>query len=225
MCFASLPPGRLRVAIYDSCTLNQHLSWSTIFHHSSDILSVHLFSPEGLFGSPHRSLRVTSVYLLHTNHPPYHSILPERIFSFLSYPHLVLGDFNLHHRLADPCPSLSEWEFTISTGYFDTAFDVPYHLLNTPGVYPRFLFDTSSRPSVLDMAFANTALPPLVSSRDTPLPSTGSDHVPCVITLRPPAIMPPPPTPHWAHLDLEAVGKALEAFTSYLAQQGPRPIP
>ena len=153
---------------------------------------VDVLSPEGLFGSPHHSLRVTSVYLLRSNRPPYHSILPERVFSFLSHPHLVLGNFNLHHPLEDPCRSLSEREFIISTRYFDAVFDVPYHLLNTPGVYTRFLFDTISRPSVLDLAFTNNALSPLVSSWDTPLPSTGSDHVPSVITLKPPAIMLPP---------------------------------
>jgi len=192
MSFAPPPPGRPRVAIYVSRTLNQHLSCSTVFHDSSEMLSVDVFSPEGLFGTPHLSLRVTSVYLLRTNRPPYCSITPELVFSFLAYPHLVLGDFNLHHPLADPCRSLSEWEFTISTRYFDAAFDVPFHLLNTPGVYTRFPFDTVSRPSVLDLAFANTALALQVSSWDSPLPSTGSDHVPCVITLKPPAIMLPP---------------------------------
>jgi len=164
MSFAPPPPGRPRVAIYVSRTLNQHLSCSSVFQESSDILSVDVFSPEGLFGSPHRSLRVTSVYLLRTNSPPYRSILPERLFSFLSYTHLVLGDFNLHHQLADPCRSLSEVEFTITTRYFDAAFQVPYHLLNTPGVYTRFPFDTSSQPSFLDLAFANTALSSFVSS-------------------------------------------------------------
>jgi len=221
--FAPPPPGRPRVAIYVSRTLNQHLSCSTVFHDSSEMLSVDVFSPEGLFGSPNHSLRVTSVYLLHTSRPPYRSILPERIFSFLSYPHLVLGDFNLHHPLADPCHSLSEREFIISTRYFDAAFDVPYHFLNTPGVYTRFPFDTISRLSVLDLAFANTALSPLVSSWDTPLPSTGSDHVPCVITLKPPAIMLPPPTPHWALLDLDGVGKALDTFTTLPCPEKPTP--
>jgi len=211
--FAPPPPGRPRVAIYVSHALNQDLSCSTVFYDSSEMLSVDVFSPEALFGSPHRSLRVTSVYLLRTNPPAYRSILPQQVFSFFSYPHLVLGDFNLHHPLADPCRSLSEREFTISTGYFDAAFDVPYHLLNTPGVYTRFPFDAITRPSVLDLAFANTSLSPLVSSWDTPLPSTGSDHIPCVITLRPPAVMLAPPTPHWALLDLDAVGKALDSFT------------
>jgi len=217
------PPSRPWVAIYVSRTLNQHVSCSTVFYDSSEMLSVVAFSLEGLLGSSHRFLRVTSVYLLDTNHPPYHSIPPERLFSFLSYPHLVLGDFNLHHPLADPCRSLSEREFTISARYLDVAFDVPYYLLNTPGVYTRFPFDTISRPSVLDLAFANTTLFPLVSSWDTPLPSTSSDHVPCVITLKPPAIMLPPVTPHWALLDLDAVGEALNAFTTLPCPARPTP--
>jgi len=162
--FAPPPPGRPRVAIYVSRALDQHLSCSTIFHDSSEMLLVDVFSPEGLFGSPYGSLRGTSVYLLRTNRPPYRSIFPERIFSSSSFPHLALGDFNLHHPLADPCRSLSEREFIMATHYFDAAFDVPHHLLNTPGVYTRFPFDTVSRPSVLDLAFANTALSPLVSS-------------------------------------------------------------
>jgi len=203
--------------------LNQHLSCSTVFYNSPEMLSVHVFSPEGLFGSPHRFLRVTSVYLLRTNRPPYRSILPERVFSFHSHPHLVLGDFNLHHPLGDPCHSLSEREFIIFTRYFDAAFDVLYHLLNTPRVYSRFPFDTILRPSVLDLAFANTALSPILSSWDTPLPSTGSDHVPCMITLKPPVIMLPPPTPHWALLDLGAVGKALESFTTLPCPPKPTP--
>jgi len=223
MSFAPPPPGRPQVAIYVSRTLNQHLSCSTVFHESSEMLSVDVFSPEGLFGSPHRSIRVISVYLLRTNRPPYRSILPERMFSCHPYPHMVLGDFNLYHPLTDPCCALSEREFTISTRYFDAAFDIPYHLLNTPGVYTRFPFDSISRPSVLDLAFTNTALSPFVSSWDTPLLSTGSDHVPYMITLKPPVIMRLPSTPHWALLDLDAVGKALDAFTTQACP--PRPIP
>jgi len=221
--FVPPPPGCPGVAIYVSRALNQHLSCSTVFYDSAEMLSVDVVSPAGLFAFPHCSIRVTSVYLLRTNRPPYRSIPPDRVFPFLSYPHQVLADFNLHHPLADPCRSLSDREFIISTPYFDAAFDVPYHLLNTPGVYTLFPFDTMSRPSVLDLAFANISLSPLVSSWDTPLPSTGSDHVPCVITLKPPAIMQPPPTPHWALLDLEAVGKALDTFTTLPCPVRPMP--
>jgi len=223
MSIAPPPPGRPRVAIYVSRTLNQHQSCSTVFHESSAMISVDVFSLEGLFGSPHHSLRVTLVYLLRTNSPPYRSVPPERIFSFLSYPHMVLGNFNLHHPLPDPGRSLSEREFIISTRYFDAAFDVPYPLLNSPGVYTRFPFDTTPRPSVLDLAFANTALSSLVSSWDTPLPSTGSDHVPCMVTLRPPAVMLPPPTAHWALHDLYTVGKVLDTFSTLPCPARPTP--
>jgi len=161
---------------------------------------------------PYRSLRVISVYLLTTNCPPYGSIPPEDVFPLL-YPHLITGDFNLHYLMADPLRSLSHREYTLSAQYLDTAFDAPYHLLNTLGVYTRFLFDTISRLSVLDLTLANSSLSPFVSSWDTPIPSTGSDHVPIVITLQPPAIMPPPPTPHWALLDWSLVKGAMIDFS------------
>jgi len=65
--FAPPPPDRPHVAIYVSRVLNQHLSCSTVFHNSSEMVSVEILYAEGLFGSLHRWLRVTSVYLLHTN--------------------------------------------------------------------------------------------------------------------------------------------------------------
>jgi len=141
LCFAPRPPGRPRVAIYVPRMLDRHLSFSNVFQDYSGMLSMDILSPEGLFGFPHRSLRVTSVYLLRTNRPPYGSIPPERLLAFLSYPHLVLGDFNIHHPLADTCRSLSESAFTISARYLDLTFDVLYHLLNTYGVYTWFPFD------------------------------------------------------------------------------------
>jgi len=184
---------------------------------------VDVLSPEVLFRFPHCSLRVTSVYLLHTQRPPYRSIPRECFFCFLSYPHLVLGDFNLHYPLADPCRSLSETEFTLCARYLDVAFDVRYNLLNTPGGYTHFLFDTISRPSVLDLAFANTALSPHLSLWDTPLPSTGLDNIRRVIILKLSAIMLPPPTAHLALLDLHAVGVALNVFTPLPCAARPTP--
>jgi len=128
------------------------------------MVSVDVFSPEGLFSSSYRSLRVTSIYLLYTNRPPYRSITPDRMFTTLPSPHLIIGDFNFHHPLADPLRALSDTEFTLSACYLDVSFDAPYHLLNTPGVYTRFPFDFISRPSVLNLAFANNTLSPFVSS-------------------------------------------------------------
>ena len=90
--------------------------------------------------------------------------------------------------------------------YLDAAFDIPYHLLNTPGVYTRFPFDTISRLSLLDPAFPNTSLSPFVSSWDKPLPFNGSYHVPCVVTLPPPAIIPP----HSHRTQPSSTGKRLD---------------
>jgi len=77
------------------------------------MLSVEAFFLAGLFRSSHCSLRVTSVYLLHTNHPPYSSFTSDRVFTPLPYPHLIVGDFNLHHPLADPLRTRSDREYTL----------------------------------------------------------------------------------------------------------------
>jgi len=131
MSFAPPTPGRPRVAIYVSRTLNHHLSYSTVFHDFSEMLSEDVLSPEGLFPSPHRSLRVTSVYLLRKNRPPSLSIPPERVFSFLSCPPLVLGDLTstiLWQTPAGPCPKgnlqfLHATMMALSTSH--TTFSTP----------------------------------------------------------------------------------------------------
>jgi len=55
--------------------------------------------------------------------------------------------------------------------------------LNCPGVYPRFPPSGKACPSLIDLAFANPLLLPLVKGWDTSLPSTGLDHVPITIIL------------------------------------------
>ena len=74
-------------------------------------------------------------------------------------------------------------------------------LLNQPGVYTYFPFTHSSRPSVLDLAFSNSMLAPAFNRWDTPLPSTGSDHVPVVISLCSPRFHTADPYPNWAKTD------------------------
>jgi len=183
------------VAIYISCSLNTQVAISPVLHGSSEMISIDVFSHEGLFRSPHRTLRMTLVYLLHSNHPPYGSIHPDSIFSPRPYLPLIVGDLNIHHPLADPVWSISDREYILVAAYFDAAFDKPYHLLNTPGVFTHFPFDTISRPSVLAMFFANSHLSPFISSWNTPLPSTASDYVPIVVILQALAIILPPLTP------------------------------
>jgi len=165
------------------------------------MISLDVHSPEGLFRSLHRTLRITSLYLWHTNRPPYRSVSPDRVCSPPPHLHLILDDLNMHHPLADPLRSLTDKVYSLSATYFDAAFDALNHLLNTPGIYSHFPFDTICRPSVLDLAFANSPPSPFIYCWDTPLPSTGSDQVSIIVTLQPPAIMLPPPTSTWALID------------------------
>ena len=74
-------------------------------------------------------------------------------------------------------------ERSISFPYFPRAMDLGFSLLNTPGVYTRFPLGGEARPSVIDLAFASSALLPFFITWDTPLPSTGSDHIPISLTF------------------------------------------
>jgi len=206
-------PSRPLVAIYISHAQNTHLSCTTVFHDSLEMLSVDIFSLESLFGFCHRCLRITSVYLLHTHHPLYPSLPHYPVFSPPLLPHLVLQDFNHQYPLADPFCSLRDKEYKLSTVYFDVTFAASYNLLNTPGVYTLFAFDTISRQSVPDLIFANFPLCHFVSSGDTPLPSKGSDQVSMVVILQLPEIMLPPPTPCCVLLAWPSIREAIVDFS------------
>lgn len=89
----------------------------------------------------------------------------------------------------------------MSHPYFSLASDRDFSLLNQPAVLTYFLFTHSSRPSVLDLAFANSHLFPAFCRWDTPLPSTGSDQVAIVISFCSPRFRHPDPSPNWAKPD------------------------
>jgi len=69
-----------------------------------------------------------------------------------------------------------------------------------------------ARPSVIDLAFANPHLLPLVKSWDASLPSTGSDHIPITITLAAPSLSQKPPRPRWADTDWETLDPIIKGF-------------
>jgi len=69
-----------------------------------------------------------------------------------------------------------------------------------------------ARPSVIDLAFANPHLLPLVKSWDASLPSTGSDHIPITITLAAPSLSQKPPRPRSADTDWETVDPIIKGF-------------
>ena len=80
---------------------------------------------------------------------------------------------NIHNTLSDPLRDFSPNVIAVSASYFERAADMGFSLLNTPGVYTRFLFVAWNRPAVLDLAFANSELAPFFTLWSTHLPSTG----------------------------------------------------
>ena len=121
--FAPPPLGRPPVAIHIFCSLNLHCAVSTVFHDSADMISLDVHSPEGLVGSLQRTLRITSVYLHHIDHPPYRSISPERVFSPPPHLYLIRGNFNRHQLLAVSPRSLTDKEYSLSAADIHRAFD------------------------------------------------------------------------------------------------------
>jgi len=77
-----------------------------------------------------------------------------------------------------------------------------FTLLNTPGIYTRFPFTGTHRPSAIDLAFTNPHMLPTFRSWDASiLPSTGSDHAPILISLGPPSPHNDKPRPRWQETD------------------------
>ena len=187
-----------RVAFY----VHPHLIASTsilpVSSSLTDLFSLDIFPPSGFFDFSFSRFRITNAYSTHQRSPPYRTLFLQESFPCLFFPLLVLGDLNIHHPSSDPLRTLDPTELSVSHPYFSLASERNFSLLNQPGVFTYFPFTHSSRPSVLDMAFANSHLSPAFSRWDTPLPSTGSDHVPILISFCSPRFRPPDPSPNWA---------------------------
>ena len=130
-----------------------------------------------------------------------------------SFPTLVVGDFNIHHPLPDPLRSHSPEELPTSFPYFSRFSELGFGLVNQPGVYTHFTLGGSGRPSVLDLSIASPSLLPFCQTWDTPLRSTGSDHVPVHIILSHPFTSPLPPSPNWSLTDWPALVPLVKDFT------------
>ena len=105
-------------------------------------------------------------------------------------------------RVQDHLGPRSDISLMQSAPYFGRATDLGLTLLNTPGVYTRFPFSDTHRPSTINLAFANPHMFSAFRSWDaSSLPSTGSDHAPIAITLRPPTPHNNTPRPRWQEPD------------------------
>ena len=194
------PGAKPRVAFYVSSYLLAQAIIFPCFFDRLDIAALDIFGTD-LFGQSLSSFRIVNLYNLWTKKSTLMSVSPLVAFPASSYPTLVVGDFNIHHPLPDPLRSHSSEELAVSFPYLSKSSELGYGLLNMPGVYTRFPLGGHGRPSVLDLSFASPALLPFFRSWDTPLPSTGSDHVPVQIVLAHPIHSPPPPSPNWALTD------------------------
>jgi len=189
-----------------------------------DVLSLDISSDEPLFGTAFHSFRVITAYSTNTVDHRVHSILPEVLFPDLGFPLLVLGDLNIHNPLSDPLRHFSHREISCSTPYFEKAAESGFALLNPTGEYTRFPLSGNARPSVIDLAFANPSLLPLVKSWEASLPSTGSDHVPITITLAAPSPNQKPPRPRWVDTDWETLDPIIKGFRVPAVPPCPTPL-
>jgi len=189
-----------------------------------DVLSIDISSSEPLFGTDFHSFRIINAYSTNTFDHRVHSVSPDVLFPDLGFPLLVLGDLNIHNPLSDPLRHFSHREITSSTPYFEKAAESGFALLNPPGEYTRFPLVGTARPSVIDLAFANPPLLPLVKSWEASLPSTGSDHIPITITLAAPSPNQKPPRPRWADTDWETLDPIIKGFKVPAAPPCPTPL-
>src|SRR5437899_5312432 len=196
---------RPRVATYVHQDLLQSASVLPCLFDRLDQMAIDIHSQQGLFGSKHKIFRLYNSYSVNGTSCSSRTLPPQDIFPAHSFPTVTMGDFNLHHPLPDPLRELSSQDISVSAPDFERAADLGYSLLNVPGIFTRFPFDSSSRPGVLDISFANPSAAPFFHSWETSLPSTGSDHVPITILLSAPLLRPPPPTPNWDKTDWNAL--------------------
>ena len=174
-----------------------------------------------LFGKSFSHFRILNLYNLWTKRTSQMTVSLLVAFPETSFPTLVVGDFNIHHPLPDPLRSHSAEELATSFPYFSRSSELGFGLLTQPGVYTHFPLGDFGRLAVLDPSFAFPLLLPFCRTWDTPLPSTGSDHVPVQIILSHRFTSPPSPSPNWSLTDWLALVPLLKDFIVPL----PPPLP
>ena len=89
-----------------------------------DLMSIDHFAPGGFFEFSFTRRRINNAYNLFSHHAPFRTLSPSDPFEDLPFPTLVLGDFKLHHPLADPVCSYDPREVRLSHPYFDLASEL-----------------------------------------------------------------------------------------------------
>ena len=173
-----------------------------------------IFTPEGCFDFSASKFRIGNVYSCSLAQPPTHTVSPATALANHDFPYLAAGDFNINNPVSDPLHVISSTEERTSVPYCDQATDLRYTLLNTLGVFTCYPLAGKQRLSVIDLAFANPHMFPAFLGWDaTSLPSTGSDHVPIVITLASPSQTGSMPRTKWDETDWLSLTAPLYSFT------------
>jgi len=158
------PIARHRVACYVSQKVLQCFAILPCFPlETEDFMALDVFTQRGCFSSSFPRFRIGNWYARLLPPAP-HSVSPEWSILDVDYPYLVAGDFNIHNSATDPSRLLSSGEESESAPYFDQATDIGFTLHNTPGIYTRFPFTGTHRPSAIYMAFANRYIFPAFHS-------------------------------------------------------------
>jgi len=218
------PPVRKpRVAAYVHMSFLSNYTVLPRFKGVDDVLALDLSSNEPLFATAFHSFRVINADSTNTVDHRVYSVQPEVLFPDLRFPLLADGDLNIDNPLSDPLRHFSPREILSSTPYFEKVAESGFALLNPPGEYTRFPLVGKARPSVIDLAFANPLLLPLVKSWEATLPSTGSNHIPITITLAAPSLNQKPPRHRWADTDWETLDPIIKGFKVPPARASPTP--
>jgi len=133
-------------------------------------MAMNFHSDNGLFESAFTVLRIYNAYSTINRSTLQHTQIPEELIATHTFPSLTVGDLNIHYHLSNPTRLLSYSELNVSSQYYELAADRLYSLLNTPGVFTRFPFDSTTRPAVLDLSFANAPLAPYIGPWSPPSP-------------------------------------------------------
>ena len=197
-----------KVAFYVSSSFLFYATVLRRFFDRPDVVALDLFVVD-LFGRSFTQFHILNLYNLSSQRSSVRTIPAHFSFPDDGFPLLVVGDFNIHHPLADPLRSYSRRDLAASFPYFSWAADLGFELLNLPVGFTRFPWNCATRPSVIDLAFASPLLFPFFRSWDTSLPSTGSDHLVIALIFAHLISTPPPPVPNWSLTDWESLSPAL----------------
>jgi len=186
-------------------------------------MTLEVSTPQGCFGSNFHHFTIGNAYARPLSLFP-HSISLETSFLDPDHPYLVAGDFNIHNAARDPSRLLSSREEKESVPYFDRASDLGFTLLNTPGIYTRFPFSGTHRPSSIDLAFTNPHMFSAFRSWDaSSLPARGSDQAPIRIVLRPTGPYNDKPRPRWQDADCPGLTDRLKNWLVPPPRETPSP--